>query len=161
MSIDHQNSVIAALKNPATPEKQYTIFLVDNDPDNKDATMAELKKSPHIYNVQYFETGTDLMDYLSEMDFYHARTMHRLPILIFIDIHMPGMAGLRILRMLKGHPMTRDIPVIMSTTDKSSPAMKEAYMLQADGYILKPLSLLGVHEVILKQQGRESACTCP
>lgn len=160
MSFDHQDSVIAALRNPTTPEKQYTIFLVDNEPGSKEATMNELSKSPHVYNVQYFETGTRLMDYLSEVDFFHARTMHKLPILVILDIQMPGMAGLRILRMLKAHPMTRDIPIIMSTTDKSSPAMKEAYMLQAGGYILKPMSLMGVHDMIIKQQGREMVCTC-
>lgn len=144
---------LSAFKKLEKKPAQYTIFLVDDDVDDRMQAMKELKKSPYVYNVHSFESGDKLMAYLVSEGFYSSRLMQQMPTLVILDIHMPGTDGIEILRDLKEHPLTKDIPVIMATSDASSKSTLEAYQLQANAYIPKPIKLGSIHNVIVNGSG--------
>lgn len=140
---------LAALKaEDARRARQYTIFLVDDDPDDRSLTLKELEKSPQVYNVQTFETGDRLMAHLSEDGFYRSRVMQKMPLLVLLDVYMPGTDGLGILGMLRGHPATKDIPVAVVTSDTSARTAMDARLLGASACISKPVRLADIHAML-------------
>lgn len=137
----------------STSTQQYTVFLVEDDFDDRKLTEQTLKKSPFIYNVHSFENGEKLIEHFVKEGFYSSNLTHHLPLMIMLDIHLPGTSGLDVLKKLKQHPLTADIPVIILTGDLSNKAAINAYKSQANAFIVKPLNLDHVHEVIYKGDG--------
>ncbi len=133
---------------PEVKTEQYTVFLVEDDTDDRRQAVQELRKSPYIYNVHCFDSGDKLIGHFVSEGYYSGNLMLSIPTLIILDIHVPGTDGIDILRELKEHPLTEDIPVIMLTADTSSKLALEAYKYKANAFIEKPLRLDHVHEVI-------------
>jgi CheY-like chemotaxis protein len=128
---------------------QYTVLIVDDNKVDRMQAMRILEKSQHVCNARGFETGRELIEYLTKEDFYKSPVLHHMPLLVLLDLHLPGvMDGMDVLRLLREHPLTRVIPIIMLTGDASGTRMQEAHQLQANAYIPKPLSLTNLHEVI-------------
>lgn len=128
--------------------QQYTVFLVEDDIDDQHLAVQTLKKSPYIYNVHCFENGEKLEHYLASEGYYSGNMLQNLPVLIILDIHMPGTSGLETLKKIKEHPLTEDIPVIILTGDLSNKTALDAYRSHANAFIVKPLNLEHVHDVI-------------
>ncbi len=145
--------------DPGKEELQYTVFLVEDDTDDRRQAVEELRKSPYVYNVRCFESGDQLMGHFASEGYYSGNLMRFIPTLILLDIHVPGASGLDILQELKEHPLTEDIPVIMLTGDTSAHAAQEAQQYGANAFIEKPLKLDHVHEVIYT--GRSWPATKP
>lgn len=139
-----------SLENPA---KQYTVFLVEDDPDDTEYAIRILKKSPYVYNIHCFETGDELIGHFITEGYYSGNLVHHLPFLVMLDVHIPGASGLDTLKAIKAHPLTRDIPVIVLTGDLSSEVAENACESQANAFVTKPLHLESVHEVILNGEG--------
>lgn len=131
----------------------YTVFLVEDDADDRTQTLRILRQSPHIHNVHWFESGDRLMAHLVAQGFYADRVAKEIPTLILLDLHLPGTSGMDILRDLKEHPLTQDIPIIVLTNDVSSERVLEAYRLQANAYLPKPVLLGNIHDVIYNGWG--------
>jgi CheY-like chemotaxis protein len=129
---------------------QYTVFLVEDDSDDQRQAVDVLRKSPYIYNIHCMKNGDELIGHFSSAGYYAGTLVRNIPVLILLDIHIPGSDGLEVLRMLKDHPLTEDIPIIIVTGDTSNQAAMDAYKFKANGFITKPLSLDHVHEVIHK-----------
>ncbi len=132
---------------------QYTVFLVEDDSDDRRQAVQTLKKSPYIYNVHTFINGDELMAHLAGTGLYRGNATYHIPTLIMLDIHIPGTDGLSILKSLKEHPLTEYIPVIILTGDTSNRVALDALRAKANAFITKPLNLNHVHEVIYKGWG--------
>jgi CheY-like chemotaxis protein len=140
----------SAMKDdPDKAAQQYTVFLVEDDVDDRKLAVQTLRRSPYVYNVHCFKTGDDLIKHFAGTGYYTGH-LRQIPTLIMLDIHIPGTDGLEILRDLKEHPLTEDIPVIILTGDTSNKTALDAYKLKANAFVTKPLVLDHVHEVIHK-----------
>jgi hypothetical protein len=128
--------------------EQYTVFLIEDNIDDREQILKILGKSPYVYDVHCFESGDDLVAYFVDEGYYDDGLEDNMRMLILMDIHLPGATGMEILRDLKEHPMTRNIPIAMLTGDTSIECVEEAYHLQVSGYILKPVLLSNIHDVI-------------
>jgi CheY-like chemotaxis protein len=157
-----ENAILSGLRHPPedmyyeNPQKlagQYTVFLVEDDADDRLQMISALKKSPYIYNIRCFGSGQDLKQHLVEIGYFSNALLHNIPTLVLLDIHMPGASGLRVLQDLKSHPITRDIPVIIVTGDTSVEMTLDAYRHKANAFVSKPIHLDFIHEVIYKGQG--------
>ena len=126
---------------------QYTVFLVEDDFDDRLQMTGVLKDSPYIHDIHAFESADRLREHFRKEGYYGGQGPQG-PALILLDIHMPGTSGIEFLRELKGNPQTRDIPVIIITGDTSSERTQEAYHLKANAYVTKPIHLDYIHEVI-------------
>jgi CheY-like chemotaxis protein len=127
---------------------QYAIFLIEDDPDDARQIEKTLRRSPYVYNIRTFPTGDELIARMVSEGYFGVGVSHDVPVLILLDLNLPGTDGIEILRELKEHPLTSDIPIIIITGDTSQKRAFEAYKLQADAYITKPVNLVQIHDVI-------------
>lgn len=128
--------------------EQYTVFLVEDDADDRRLAVDQLCKSPYVNTIHSFDSGDKLIRHFISEGFYNGNLIRYLPNLIILDIHVPGSDGIEILQKLKENPMTEDIPVIILTGDTSGRAVIDTYKSRANGFITKPLNLEQVHQVI-------------
>lgn len=128
--------------------EKYDVFLVEDDTDDRILALKELKKSPYIKNVRFFRNGDELISWFGKKGYYSGNLMRFMPSLILLDIHLPGVSGLDILRQLKEHPATAEIPVIIITEDTSEEAVHQAKKLKANAFISKPIRLENIHSVV-------------
>lgn len=130
-------------------QHKYTIFLVEDDPDDRDLMMSTIKKSSMVHNVHWFDTGESLLKHFYDKGYYASSLLHHIPTMILLDIAIPGIDGLSVLKRLKDNPLTKDIPIVMVTNHMSDETTTEAFRRHADAFIAKPLHLDKLHEVML------------
>jgi len=141
-------SRLFGLNEAEKKRRQYTVFLVEDNPDDQEFILRTLTRSPYIYNVHCFQNGTQLIGHIAREGYYAGSLIHTLPTMILLDLHLPGPSGMDVLRELKDHPLTADIPVVIVTGDVSQESAMEAFRLKANAYIAKPLHLDHIHEVM-------------
>ncbi len=129
---------------------KYTVFLVEDDSSDRNMILQTLQRSQHVHNVHWFDSGERLMKHFVHEGYYSGTLIHNIPTLVLLDIALPGAGGVEILRRLKENPLTSDIPVIMITGSLSDEAARESFRLRANAYVVKPVHLDRVHEVMLK-----------
>jgi CheY-like chemotaxis protein len=128
--------------------EQYTVFMVEDDTDDRRQAVQELRKSSHIYAVHCFESGDQMIEYFVSEGYYSGNLMRLMPTLILLDQHIPGSSGTEILQKLKSHPATADFPVIILTGDVSDQLALKAHRFKANAFLTKPLKLEDLQEVI-------------
>lgn len=127
--------------------EQYIVYLVEDDLDDRKQMLRTLRMSPYISDIQCFATCDQLIAHFVKEGYYSGNLMRYLPTLIMLDIYMPGMSGIDMLRNLKEHPLTKDMPVIIISSDASHEKNREAFKFKANAFLQKPLSLEHVHKV--------------
>lgn len=110
------------------------ILLVEDNPVDLDLTLRAFKRR-HLNNT--IELARDGEEALAWFARWEAGAP--LPVVILLDINMPRIGGLEVLRQLKAHPRFRSIPVVMLTTSADSGDVHSAYQLGANSYIVKPV----------------------
>jgi CheY-like chemotaxis protein len=135
------------------PSGQFNVFIVEDNEDDREQMCRSLKQSPHIRNIYPFENGDRFMSYVASETAHLNSVTDALPAIVFLDLHMPGTNGMEILKELREHPVMRRMPVIITTSDLSDRQMLKAYELQANAYVLKPVDIHNVHELIYNGWG--------
>lgn len=128
---------------------RYTIFMVEDDSDDRNIMLQTLTRSPFVHNVHWFESGDQMLEHFMHEGYYSGTLIHHIPTLVLLDLSIPGTDGMEILKKLKENPLTNDIPVIIVTGNVCDKMAQEAFDLQANAFIGKPLHLDRVHEVML------------
>lgn len=110
------------------------ILLVDDNPMDVDLTLRALRQD-HLANpIEIARDGEEALAWIPRWEAGEPR-----PLVILLDINMPRIGGLEVLRQLKAHPRMRSIPVVMLTTSAVSEDMEAAYAYGANSYIVKPV----------------------
>jgi two-component system response regulator len=118
-----------------------TILMVDDNPDDYEATMRAFRKTNLHNPVHYCESGGDALKYLQD-------TTKPTPGLILLDLNMPGMDGRKTLEMIKDNHTLCKIPVIILTTSDDERDVECCYELGANTYVLKPVEMEGFIQAI-------------
>ena len=114
------------------------ILLVEDNPQDVELTMRTLKKN-HVANRIFVVTdGEEALDFLQCKGQYLNRVNH-LPKVIFLDIKLPKLNGLEVLKAIKLDKNLHSIPVVMLTSSVEDPDIKAAYTLGANSYVVKPV----------------------
>jgi two-component system, response regulator len=108
------------------------ILLIEDDPDDAEMTVHALKKHNLVNNLLHIDEGEKALDFL------YAEG-NNAPKLILLDLKMPRVDGIQILRKLKGDPAKCNIPVIALLSSKEGKNYVESFHLKADAYIVKPV----------------------
>jgi len=115
------------------------ILLVDDSDDDCTLMRRAFAKSNVLNPVLAVHSGPEAIDYLSSTGKYANRAEYPLPALILLDIKMPGMSGLDVLRWVRSQPGLRTLRVVMLTTSRDLRDMNSAYQLGANSFLTKPV----------------------
>ena len=122
----------------------FKLFLVEDNPADVDLTRLALEENRLMFHLEVAYDGEEAIQYLKQFD-DPSRT---LPDLIILDLNVPKINGLEILKLVKSNERTQSIPVIMLTTSGAHSDMVDCYKNYANCYITKPLDFEEFIEVI-------------
>lgn len=136
------------------------ILMVEDDPVDTELALRSLRRNDLAERVRVFEDGVDALDFLFSRGAYADRPGSVLPRVILLDLKLPRLGGLEVLRQIKSDERTRAIPVVILTSSREDPDIRNAYSLGANSYVIKPvdfdsfstaLSRLGVYWAVTNQ----------
>lgn len=128
------------------PDEKY-LLLAEDDPFVAELVLHVLQRGDHPPHVVHVKDGVDALDFLHGRGAYAQRT-HGPPAVILLDVKMPRLDGLELLRELKSDSTYRSIPVVMLTSSQDERDITAAYDLGANGYVVKPLEFARLVEVL-------------
>ena len=115
------------------------ILLVEDNPDDEVLTIRALKKNNVTNELVVARDGVDALDYLFGTGRYAGRDTALTPALMLLDLKLPKLEGLEVLRRLRADDRTRRVPVVVLTSSKEERDLIESYNLGANSYIRKPV----------------------
>ncbi len=115
------------------------ILLVEDNPDDEELTLRALKKSNIPLEVKVTRDGVEALDYLFGTGAYAGRDGTVMPILILLDLKLPKLDGLEVLRRLRADERTRLLPTVVFTSSNEEQDIIESYALGVNSYIRKPV----------------------
>jgi CheY-like chemotaxis protein len=119
--------------------QEIQILLVEDNKSDAALTIRALKKHNLANNLVHLIDGAQAVDFIFGKGEYSDRNPDIKPKVIFLDIKMPKMNGLEVLRILKADDNTRMIPVVMMTSSKEEKDIIESHQLGVNSYVVKPL----------------------
>jgi two-component system response regulator len=125
-----------------------TILLVEDNPSDIDLTKRALSKGHILNELVVAEDGQEALDYLFGTGMYATRDSARAPTLILLDLKLPKVDGLEVLRRIRGDSRTKRLPVVILTSSKEEQDIATSYDLGANSYIRKPVDFLQFAEAI-------------
>lgn len=118
---------------------KHTILLVEDNPDDADLTLRALRKNNIEGPVVLARDGVEALDYLFATGTYAGRDAGSDPRVVLLDLKLPRIDGLEVLRRIRAHSRTRLIPVVVLTSSKEECDVVECYRCGANSYIRKPV----------------------
>jgi len=116
------------------------ILLVEDNPEDIELTLRALKKSKLANNVVVAEDGEEALDFIFARGKYSERSVTHSPKVILLDLKLPKISGIEVLREIKKDPRTSLIPVVVLTSSTQETDIEESYKLGANSYIVKPVN---------------------
>jgi two-component system, response regulator len=134
------------------------ILLVEDNPRDAELTIRALKRHHLANQLHHVMDGAQALDFLFGRGKYEGRRTDGSPKVVLLDLKLPKINGLEVLRRMKDDPHLRTIPVVIVTSSAEDPDMEAAYRLGANSYVVKPvefdafmeaMSKLGVYWLLL------------
>lgn len=136
------------------------ILLVEDNPNDVELTAHALKKQNLANQLFVVRDGEQALDFLFARGAFVDREVKNAPRVILLDLKLPKVSGLEVLRQIRADPRTCKIPVVMLTSSQEEPDILESYQLGANSYIVKPVDFqhfmktvsdLGMYWLLLNQ----------
>jgi two-component system response regulator len=124
------------------------ILLVEDNPDDAALTLRALKKNNILNEVVHAQDGVEALDYLFATGAHEGRDTSITPQIILLDLKLPKVDGLEVLRRLRSDERTRLLPVVVLTSSKEEQDVVESYRLGANSYIRKPVDFVQFTEAV-------------
>jgi two-component system response regulator len=115
------------------------ILIVEDNPRDAELTLRALKKNNLANNVLIAEDGAEALDFFFCRGKFEKRSLTSPTKVVLLDLKLPKISGLEVLKIIKKDKRTLHIPVVIVTSSKQEPDMKEAYELGANSYVVKPV----------------------
>jgi len=123
----------------ADSDGRVDILMVEDNPNDEELTLHELRKYHLANRIQVVRDGQEALDYVFCTGRYSDRQITDQPSVILLDIKLPLVDGLEVLRRIKKDDRTRTIPVVMLTSSREERDLVESYRLGVNSYIVKPV----------------------
>jgi two-component system, response regulator len=133
---------------PMNDSKTIEILLVEDNPRDAELVIRAFKKRNLANNLTHVENGSDALDFLFNRGKFERRPHGSGPKLVLLDLKLPKVNGLEVLREIKGNAATRTIPVVVVTSSAEDPDIQRAYELGANSYVVKPVDFDAFMEVV-------------
>ena len=141
-------------------EKSVEILLVEDNPNDVELTLLALKDNNLTNPVSVVRDGEEALEFIFATGAYADRQNVEKPRVILLDLKLPKVDGLEVLRQIKSDPRTRTIPVVVLTSSREERDIVESYNLGVNSYIVKPVDFeqftqavrhLGLYWLLLNQ----------
>lgn len=133
-----------------TTVEPVEVLLIEDNSQDAELELRALKKNNLVNSITLIENGADAVDFIFCQGKYSDREMTQHPKLILLDLKLPKINGLEILKMIKEDERTKTIPVVILTSSGEDPDIKTAYHLGANSYVIKPVGFDAFMESINK-----------
>ena len=127
------------------------ILLVEDSPRDAEMALSALQAHALANEVVHVRDGADALDYLYRRGGFEGRSDAQ-PALVLLDLKLPKVDGLEVLRQLKGDPELKIIPVVMMTSSREEQDLLQSYQLGVNAYVVKPVKFQDFMEAV-KQLG--------
>jgi two-component system response regulator len=124
------------------------ILLVEDSPDDEALTLRALKKNNIRNEVVVAHDGAEALDYLFGLHAYEGRDTSVLPQVVLLDLKLPKVDGLAVLRAIRGDERTKRLPVVILTSSKEERDILDGYELGANSYVRKPVDFTAFAEAV-------------
>jgi CheY-like chemotaxis protein len=140
--------------------KEVEILLVEDNPNDMELTLRALKKHNLTNQVHVVKNGAEALDYIFATGTYAGKDIADKPNFILLDLKLPKVDGLEVLRRVRSDERTKVIPVVVLTSSTEERDIIESYQLGVNSYIVKPIdfdkfidavSELGLYWLLLNQ----------
>jgi len=137
-----------------------TILLVEDNPDDAKLSLRAFKRNKMLNPIVVARDGVEALDFLFARGAYAERAGKAPPTLIILDLKLPKLDGLGVLKAIRGDARTRLIPVVILTSSKEEQDLIQSYALGANSYVRKPVDftefveavrLLGIYWLMTNQ----------
>lgn len=128
------------------------ILLVEDNPDDEVLTLRALKKNSILNEVVVARDGQEALDYIFGRNQHAGRDVSDWPAIVLLDLKLPKIGGLEVLREIRADARTRAIPVVVLTSSKEDQDVAESYNLGVNSYVRKPVDFAQFLEAV-KQIG--------
>lgn len=126
--------------------RSLAILMVEDNPMDAELALRALRKHKVSNQISVARDGEEALDYVYQRRRFAANAP--VPALILLDIRLPKLDGIEVLREIKGHPIYRTVPVVMLTTSQEEADVRTSYELGANSYIVKPVDFEKFLEVV-------------
>jgi two-component system response regulator len=128
--------------------KDKIILLVEDNPDDEALTIRALKKNNIRNEVVVARDGAEALDYLFGLHAYEGRDVSAVPQLVLLDLKLPKVDGLQVLRGIRADDRTKRLPVVILTSSKEERDLLDGYELGANSYVRKPVDFQAFAEAV-------------
>lgn len=141
------------------------ILIVEDNPNDAEMALRALRKNNIANHVLVVTDGEEALDFIFGKGNFTSRQVSARPKLILLDLKLPKIDGLEVLKEIKNNPVTKIIPVVMLTSSKEETDIVKSYELGVNSYIVKPVNFdkfveavreLGFYWLLLNTQARGS-----
>jgi len=115
------------------------VLLVEDNASDEKLTLLALKKCPVENQVAVARDGAEALDFLFATGSHATRDAALLPTLVLLDLKLPKIDGLEVLRRIRAHDRTRDLPVVVLTSSREDEDVAQGYAYGANAYVRKPV----------------------
>jgi CheY-like chemotaxis protein len=130
--------------------KPLDILIVEDEPAHAELTRRAIRKAGNANRIFIVSDGEEAFDYLYHRGKYEDKTKYPLPGLILLDIKLPGIDGIEVLKKIKEDDLLKRIPVIMLTTSEREEDIARSYNHYANSYLTKPVGFKEFEEKIMQ-----------
>jgi CheY-like chemotaxis protein len=124
------------------------ILLVEDNPSDAELALHALKKHKLANRIEVVRDGAEALDFIFARGSFSHRDINQTPRVVLLDLKLPKVDGLEVLRQVKGDPRTRKIPVVVLTSSREERDVMESYNLGVNSYILKPVDFQQFTEAV-------------
>jgi two-component system response regulator len=141
-------------------ENEIEILLVEDNQDDLEMTLRALRKANLANHIQVARDGAEAVEFIFGEGAHAGRKVENTPKVILLDLKLPKIDGMEILKRVKTDLRTKNIPVVMLTSSKEQKDVVESYHLGVNSYIVKPVNFesfaaavaeLGMYWLLLNQ----------
>ena len=130
--------------------KTLPILLVEDNPDHAELIKISIRNNNLANDIIHLKDGEQAIDYIFKKGEYAERSDVYEPVLILLDLRMPKMDGLEVLKIIKTNESTKHIPVIVLTTSANEADVIQAYKYHVNSYLVKPVSFESFAQLMKK-----------
>ena len=130
------------------PEPPIEVLLIEDNPNDVEMTLYAFEQYRLSNRIHVVRDGAEALDFIFGAGAYAGRNVEEVPRVILLDLKLPKVDGIEVLRRLKGDRRTRAIPVVVMTSSREERDVVETYKLGASSYIVKPLDFAKFTEAV-------------